>query len=85
MTYNYETRQYCLRLISFNPGKKTITIGKTEGSFSSKFTAFRLVLHDFGDIMGLKVNGQEQPLKLKSSTQRFFETELTQDNIEIKY
>lgn len=85
MTYNYETGQYCLRLISFNPGKKTITIGKTEGSFSSKFTAFRLVLHDFGDIMGLKVNGQEQTLKLKNSRQRFFEAALTNDAIEITY
>lgn len=85
ITYNYETGQYCLRLISFDPGKKTITIGKTEGSFSSKFTAFRLVLHDFGDIMGLKVNGQEQTLKLKNFRQRFFEAELSNDKIEITY
>ncbi len=85
MTYNYETGQYCLRLISFDPGKKTITIGKTEGSFSSKFKAFRLVLHDFGEIMGLKVNGQGQTLKLKNSKQRFFEGVLTNEQIEISY
>jgi alpha-glucosidase len=84
-SYNYETGQYCRRLISFDPVMKTIMIGKTEGSFFSKFTAFRLVLHDFGGIMGLKVNGQDQTLKLKSSRQRFFETELTNDKIEIKY
>jgi alpha-glucosidase len=85
ITYNYETGQYCRRLISFDPVKRTITIGKTEGSFSSKFTAFRLVLHDFGDIMGLKVNGQDQTLKLKNSKQRFFEAILTNEPIEITY
>ncbi len=85
LTYNYETGQYCRRLISFDPVKKTFTIGKTEGLFSSKFTAFRLVMHGFGDIMGLKVNGQDQTLKLKSSRQRFFEAVLTNDTIEIKY
>jgi alpha-glucosidase len=84
-SYNYETGQYYRRLISFDPGRRTITIGKAEGSFSSKFTAFRLVLHDFGDIMGLKVNGQDQTLKLKNSMQRFFEAALANDAIEIKY
>jgi len=85
ITYNYESGQYCRRLISFDPVKRTITIGKTEGSFSSKFTAFRLVLHDFGDIMGLKVNGQDQTLKLRTSKQRFFEAALTNEQIEIRY
>ncbi|MCX6248199.1 MAG: DUF5110 domain-containing protein [Bacteroidetes bacterium] len=85
VTYNYESGQYYRRLITFDPAKKMITIGKAEGSYPSKFSAFRLVLHDFGSIMGVKVNGQDQGLKLKTTRQRFFEAELPNDKIEIAY
>jgi alpha-glucosidase len=85
VTYNYESGQYCRRQISFDPLNKIILIGKAEGSLPSKFTAFRLVLHDFGDLMGVKVNGNDQTLKLKSSKQRFFETTLTNEATKINY
>ena len=85
ITYNYENGQYCRRLISYDPVKKSITIGKTEGTYSSKFTSFRLVLHNFGDLMGVKVNGRDQTLKLKTSKQRFFDTASTNDAIKITY
>jgi alpha-glucosidase len=85
ITYKYETGQYCRRVISFDPIRKTITLGKADGDLSSKFTAFRLILHDFGDILGLKVNGQEQSLKLRTTKQRFCEADLTKDKIEITY
>jgi alpha-glucosidase len=85
VSYNYESGQYCRRQISFDPLNKVILIGKAEGSLPSKFTAFRLVLHDFGDLMGVKVNGNDQTLKLKSSKQRFFETILTNEVTKINY
>jgi alpha-glucosidase len=84
-TYNYETGQYCRRLITYDPVKKMITIGETEGSFPSKFSAFRLVLHNFGDSLGMKVNGRDQALIQKNSGQQFFESSLTNDKIEIGY
>ena len=85
ITYNYEMGQFCRRVISFDPVKRSIIIGKAEGLFSSKFNAFRLILHDFGDIMGVKVNGKDLTLKLKSSKQRFLESALTSEDIEITY
>jgi len=85
VSYNYENGQYCRRQILFDPVKKSIIIGKAEGSFPSKFTAYRLVLHDFGTIMGVKLNGKEQTLKLKNSKQRFFESTWTYDTNEITY
>ena len=85
ITYNYKTGQFCRRVISFDPVKKSIIIGKAEGSFASRYTVFRLVLHDFGDIMGVKVNGKDVTLKLKTSKQRFLETALTSEATEITY
>jgi alpha-glucosidase len=85
VTYNYESGQYNRRTMTFDPLKKMITIGKAEGTFPSKFTSYRLVLHNFGSIMGLKVNGNEQTLKLKTTRQRFFEGSLTNDKIDIAY
>ncbi|MCX6244030.1 MAG: DUF4968 domain-containing protein [Bacteroidetes bacterium] len=85
ITYDYENGKYLRRVITFDPAAKKITIGKAEGSFISKFTSFRLILHDFGDIMGVRLNDQEQTLKLKTTRQRFFEATLTNDVIEIKY
>jgi alpha-glucosidase len=85
ITYNHENGEYHRRIISFDPVKKIITIGKADGTFPSKFTGFRLIFHDFGDIMGVRVNGNDQTLKLKSGKQRFFEGSLSPEQIEIHY
>jgi alpha-glucosidase len=84
-TYNFENGEYCRRIITFDPANKSIVLGKADGSFPSKFTSYRMVLHGFGDIMGVKVNGVDKSLKLRTTKQRFFESDLTNDNIEIKY
>ena len=84
-TYNFENGEYCRRIITFDPANKSIVLGKADGSFPSKFTSYRMVLHGFGDIMGVKVNGADKSLKLRTTKQRFFESDLTNDNIEIKY
>jgi alpha-glucosidase len=85
ITCNNENGQYLSRAITFDPAGKTITIGKAEGSYPSKFTSLRLILHGFGDILGVTVNGRDQSLKLKTPQQRFFDTALTKDAIEIKF
>jgi alpha-glucosidase len=84
-TYNYEQGDYYLRVISFDPITRTISFAKTEGSFKSKFTSVNLVLHDFGDVRGIKVNGQEQTLNVKSEKERMAEFPLKDEMIEIKY
>lgn len=84
-SYNYENGQYCRREIRFDPVKKSITIGRQDGTYPSKFKAYRMILHDFGDILGVRVNGKEESLKLKTTKQRVFDGELTKELIEITY
>jgi alpha-glucosidase len=84
-TYNYENGKFYKRMITFNPANQTIKLAKTEGAFSSKFSSILLVLHDFRDFTGIRVNGQDYTLKLKSDKERMVEFPLTDEMIEIKY
>lgn len=84
-TYNYENGKFYKRLITFNPANQTIKLAKTEGTFSSKFSSILLVLHDFRDFTGIRVNGQDYTLKLKSDKERMVEFPLKDEMIEIKY
>jgi alpha-glucosidase len=63
-TYNYEKGESCKRRISFDPAQGTVTISEKEGSFVSKFNVIRLVLHGFDGHSRIKVNGEENVLKL---------------------
>ncbi len=70
LTYNYEQGKYCKKLIQYNPQGKIIVIGKADGTFSSKFTAVRLILHSFPVLSSLNVNGSKiSTQRLKHDTQ----------------
>ncbi|HTX89479.1 MAG TPA: TIM-barrel domain-containing protein, partial [Bacteroidales bacterium] len=84
-TLDYSKGEYYQRNISFDPKNKKITLQKTEGSFASKFTSVKLMLHGFGDRMTVRVNGQDLMLKPSSATRRFCEFPLTNGTIEISY
>jgi alpha-glucosidase len=87
VTYNYESGQFYSRLISFDPLNKSIIIGKVDGSFPSKFTMYRFVLHNFEEIKIVNVNGKEhnlEPIK-PNLKQQFFETLMTNGTITITY
>jgi len=73
LTCQFENGQYLSRKITFDPAKRTIGFSKAEGSFISKFTSIRLILHSFGDIMTLISAGRDYTLKLKSVTERSVE------------
>jgi len=73
MTYQFENGQYFRRMISFYPGKKQIILTKAEGSFVSKFTSMRLVLHSFDEVMTIRSNGKDYSLKLKNVNTRTVE------------
>ena len=85
LTYNYESGQFNRRLITFDPIQKSIIIGKSEGGFSSKFKTFRIVLHSFGYLTSLKINGKDQTLLVINNKQKYFEADLTSNQIQITY
>ncbi len=76
LTYQFENGQYLRRIITFDPLRKVITLSKAEGSFISKFTSIRLILHSFGEVMTVRSGGKEYSLKLKSVNERSTEIPL---------
>jgi alpha-glucosidase len=44
-SYNYETGGFYKRVISYNAAQRSITFGKAEGSFKSKFNTIKVVMH----------------------------------------
>jgi len=61
-SYNYENGDYYKRVIKYDPSNKSIVFEKPEGSFSSKFTYLRIVLHGF-DGNSFKVNNSNLNFK----------------------
>ncbi len=57
--YNYEKGDKLERLFEFLPSEKKIVLHESKGSFKSKFTQTRLILHGFEQIKSIKVNGKE--------------------------
>jgi len=69
-TYNFENGAYCKRLISYDTGGKNIIIGKTEGTYTSRYNKVRILLHSFPGINSVNVNNNHYPvLKTDHDTQ----------------
>ena len=62
-SFDYENRGYFKRSIRFDPKKKTIAFAAAEGDFQSKFNHLKLVLHGFGNLARVKVNGRSASLQ----------------------
>ena len=62
-TFQYEDGQFYKRTITFDPIKKTILFTKPEGSFTSKFTFYRIILHSFDNLKSLRAGGKDYSLK----------------------
>jgi alpha-glucosidase len=84
ITYQFEKGDFYKRLITYDPVKKFISLGKVEGSFPSRFTRIYLILHSFGEILNIEANGKAYSLKLKSPRERTAEIPLTNDEMIIK-
>lgn len=80
-TYKYQQGEFYKRTIIFDPSAGKIILGKKEGNYVSKFTNIRLVLHSFGDIMGIKVNGEGMTLKMKTQPEKTVDFKLTDGEI----
>ena len=70
LTYQFENGQYFSRNITFDPVRRMIIFSKAEGSFNSKFTSIRFILHSFDDVMTIHSGGNDYSLKLKSVKER---------------
>lgn len=84
-SYNYEKGDFYKRVIRFDPAGKKIIFARQEGSFQSKFTDVRLILHGFGGIMAIKANGMNITLKLQSDGTRAGEFPLISSEFEVMY
>jgi alpha-glucosidase len=62
-SFNYENGAFYKRTISYTPAKGELAFAKTEGSLASKFHHIKLVLHGFGSISAIKLNGKQMELK----------------------
>jgi len=85
ITYAYEKETFYKRTITFDPVKKSISLSKVEGSFASRFSAIRLVLHSFENVMTLKSEGKDFSLKLRSTTEKTVEIPLTNSEMKLTY
>ena len=84
-SYAFEKGVFYKRAIRYDPQKQCITIGKAEGSYPSKFSSIRLVLHSFGEVMTLHCSGKDFSLKLTSPRERTTEIPLSDTEMAITY
>jgi alpha-glucosidase len=85
LTYDYEKGNFYRRQFTFDPANRKITIEKPEGSLTSKFNTYLVVLHDFGVVTTVKVNGHEQEVRAKTVKVRFFNNVFTNGQTIFQY
>jgi alpha-glucosidase len=79
-SYDYQKGDYYKRTISFDPAKNTISLFAVEGSFKSKHTQIKLVLHGFKEgTNSLNINGKRVVL---SGTPVIFDNDNNSTKIE---
>ena len=59
ISYNYEQGSFCKRIMSYDPATQTFSVGENTGGFKSIFNNMQLVLHGFGSIDKVHVDGSE--------------------------
>lgn len=57
-TFDYEREAYARRIIAFLPAQRKIILEAQAGTFSTSLEKVRLVLHGFGGLHQIKVDGQ---------------------------
>jgi len=68
-SFNYENGAFYKRTISYTPAKNELVFARAEGALASKFHHIKLVLHGFGSISAIKLNGK--PMELKDDFNAF--------------
>lgn len=69
-SYGYEQGQYYRRQIQAEVGNQRgkVTFGAVEGSFGSKFGRYRLILHGFEQVQGLRIGDRQVSVSRQSNT-----------------
>ncbi len=57
-SFNYEKNDFYKRSISFNPAAREFILGGVTGSYKSKFHHIKLIMHAFGHINQVRVDGR---------------------------
>jgi alpha-glucosidase len=57
-TYNYEQGEYYKRVITFDPQQKMVMLSAVEGTFQSKYTTIKLVMHGFEGAVSKEVENK---------------------------
>ncbi|MBA2250674.1 MAG: glycoside hydrolase family 31 protein [Chitinophagaceae bacterium] len=57
-TFGYEKNIFSKRIISYQPVNNIINIGKTEGSYDSKYKKIKLILHGFTERVSGNINNK---------------------------
>lgn len=70
-TFNYEKGEFSKRTISYHPEKKSVTFGKSEGSYTSAFKQLKLYFHGFTGIESVTIG--DQSVKTGSNEYRFIQ------------
>jgi len=85
VTYDFENGSSYKRDFIYDPAAKTITLNPAEGSFVTKFTGIRLILHDFDEPMSVKLNGSDHMMKMRSVHEKVVDLPLNNDKMVIRY
>jgi len=81
-TYQYETGSYFRRQILFDPSAKHIVLSKAAGSYISKYTRVRIIMHSFPTMPSLGIAGgsvtvRQDKLGIQSAVLPWTSDELT--------
>ncbi len=57
-SFNYEKGDFCKRTIRFDPAERKLILGQPSGGFKTKFHHVKLIMHAFGPVRQIKVDGQ---------------------------
>ncbi|HEY9045967.1 MAG TPA: glycoside hydrolase family 31 protein [Ohtaekwangia sp.] len=63
-TYSFEKGEYLKRTISYQAGSRTLTLGKAEGSYTSKFRKVKVYLHGFSALpKGIRIDKKPEIIR----------------------
>jgi alpha-glucosidase len=84
-TYDFEKGIFYKRTFVFDPGGKSVRFTAAEGSFSTRFTTVRMILHGFSAVKSITVGGKAVSVKEKSAREVSVEFPWIKDEIRITY
>ena len=76
-TYAFEKGAFLRRNILFDPARREVTVASAEGSYTSKFSSVRAILHGFPADANLSIDGKSVPAGARSAVVPFLKGKIT--------